>query len=63
MAQAEPGDQEYKSVERESEQARGGGGGGRGGIEEDQKLAENVAKYGAKNWSQIAQALPGRIGK
>jgi len=32
-------------------------------IEEDQKLAENVAKYGAKNWSQIAQALPGRIGK
>jgi hypothetical protein len=32
-------------------------------IEEDQKLAENVAKFGAKNWSHIAQALPGRIGK
>jgi len=31
--------------------------------EEDVKLAENVTKYGAKNWSYIAQALPGRIGK
>lgn len=32
-------------------------------LEEDQKLAENVKIYGAKNWSHIAQALPGRIGK
>jgi hypothetical protein len=32
-------------------------------LEEDHKLAENVHKYGAKNWSYIAQALPGRIGK
>lgn len=31
--------------------------------EEDEKLAENVMKFGAKNWSYIAQALPGRIGK
>lgn len=31
--------------------------------EEDAQLAENVAKYGAKNWSNIAHALPGRIGK
>ena len=31
--------------------------------EEDEKLAENVEKYGAKNWSYIAQTLPGRIGK
>jgi len=31
--------------------------------EEDQKLAENVNQFGAKNWSYIAQALPGRIGK
>lgn len=31
--------------------------------EEDAKLAENVQKFGAKNWSYIAQALPGRIGK
>ena len=31
--------------------------------EEDEKLFENVRKFGAKNWSHIAQALPGRIGK
>ena len=31
--------------------------------EEDKMLAENVKKYGAKNWSHIAHALPGRIGK
>jgi transcription factor MYB, plant len=31
--------------------------------QEDEKLAENVHKFGAKNWSYIAQALPGRIGK
>ena len=30
---------------------------------EDTKLAENVQKFGAKNWSYIARALPGRIGK
>jgi hypothetical protein len=30
---------------------------------EDQILSENVNKHGAKNWSNIAQALPGRIGK
>lgn len=32
-------------------------------VEEDDKLAENVHRFGAKNWSYIAQALPGRIGK
>lgn len=32
-------------------------------VEEDEKLAENVHRFGAKNWSYIAQALPGRIGK
>ena len=31
--------------------------------EEDDRLAYNVKKFGAKNWSYIAQALPGRIGK
>lgn len=31
--------------------------------EEDDKLVEMVLKYGASNWSQIATALPGRIGK
>jgi len=31
--------------------------------DEDMKLAENVGKFGAKNWSNIASALPGRIGK
>ena len=31
--------------------------------EEDKLLAENVKKFGAKNWSHIAHALPGRIGK
>jgi hypothetical protein len=31
--------------------------------EEDATLAENVMKYGAKNWSEIAKALPSRIGK
>jgi hypothetical protein len=31
--------------------------------EEDDRLALNVKKFGAKNWSHIAQALPGRIGK
>jgi myb proto-oncogene protein len=31
--------------------------------EEDKMLAENVKKFGAKNWSHIAHALPGRIGK
>ena len=31
--------------------------------EEDEKLTENVTKHGAKNWSNIALALPGRIGK
>ena len=31
--------------------------------EEDEKLAQMVNKLGPKNWSQIALALPGRIGK
>jgi len=31
--------------------------------EEDRKVVELVKKYGAKKWSQIAQELPGRIGK
>ena len=31
--------------------------------EEDQKVRELVAKYGAKKWTQIANELPGRIGK
>lgn len=31
--------------------------------DEDMKLAENVGQFGAKNWSNIASALPGRIGK
>ena len=31
--------------------------------DEDQQLIDNVHKFGAKNWSYIAQALPGRIGK
>ena len=31
--------------------------------EEDDKLAQMVTKYGPENWSRIAMALPGRIGK
>ncbi|KAL5729202.1 hypothetical protein ACHQM5_002182 [Ranunculus cassubicifolius] len=31
--------------------------------EEDDIIVEMVNKYGAKKWSTIAQALPGRIGK
>ncbi|XP_068652259.1 transcription factor MYB3R-1-like [Aristolochia californica] len=31
--------------------------------EEDEIIIELVNKYGAKKWSTIAQALPGRIGK
>ena len=31
--------------------------------EEDEKVISMVKKYGARNWSQIARALPGRIGK
>lgn len=31
--------------------------------EEDDKVIELVEKWGAKNWSQIAKHLPGRIGK
>ncbi|KAM9355498.1 transcriptional activator Myb isoform 2-T2 [Pholidichthys leucotaenia] len=31
--------------------------------EEDQKVIELVAKFGAKRWSVIAKHLPGRIGK
>lgn len=31
--------------------------------EEDQKVIEMVKRYGAKNWSAIANHLPGRIGK
>ena len=31
--------------------------------EEDQTLIDMVEKYGPHNWSQIATALPGRIGK
>ena len=31
--------------------------------EEDTKVVELVAKYGAKKWSAIANELPGRIGK
>lgn len=31
--------------------------------EEDEIVMKMVAKYGAKNWSTIAQHLPGRIGK
>ena len=31
--------------------------------EEDHQLIESVKKYGAQNWSKIAEFLPGRIGK
>ena len=31
--------------------------------EEDKKLIQMVKQLGPKNWSQIALALPGRIGK
>eukprot|EP00898_Chlorokybus_atmophyticus_P004529 jgi/Chlat1/5077/Chrsp33S05002 len=31
--------------------------------EEDEKIVRLVKEYGAKKWSQIAQKLPGRIGK
>ncbi|CAI5480717.1 unnamed protein product [Closterium sp. Yama58-4] len=31
--------------------------------EEDERITELVAQYGAKKWSLIAQHLPGRIGK
>lgn len=31
--------------------------------DEDRKVVELVAKYGAKKWSLIASNLPGRIGK
>lgn len=31
--------------------------------EEDQTLIDMVEKLGPQNWSQIATALPGRIGK
>ncbi|KAF4384759.1 hypothetical protein F8388_002917 [Cannabis sativa] len=31
--------------------------------EEDEVIVELVNKYGAKKWSMIAEALPGRIGK
>ena len=31
--------------------------------EEDEIVMQQVMKYGAKNWSSIAQHLPGRIGK
>lgn len=31
--------------------------------EEDQKVVDLVGKYGPKKWSQIANELPGRIGK
>ena len=31
--------------------------------EEDKKVVELVGQYGAKKWSAIANALPGRIGK
>lgn len=31
--------------------------------EEDQILINKVDQYGPQNWSQIAQSLPGRIGK
>jgi len=31
--------------------------------QEDDTVVEMVQKYGAKNWSAIAQHLPGRIGK
>jgi Myb superfamily proteins, including transcription factors and mRNA splicing factors len=31
--------------------------------EEDEIVIEMVKKYGPRNWSAIAQHLPGRIGK
>ncbi|EOD13664.1 hypothetical protein EMIHUDRAFT_76507, partial [Emiliania huxleyi CCMP1516] len=31
--------------------------------EEDAKLLRMVAQYGPSSWSQIAQHLPGRVGK
>ena len=31
--------------------------------EEDEKIISLVAELGAKQWSKIAQQLPGRIGK
>jgi hypothetical protein len=32
-------------------------------LQEDQTVIELVGRIGAKKWSQIAQQLPGRIGK
>jgi hypothetical protein len=32
-------------------------------LQEDEKIVQLVAKYGAKKWSLIAAELPGRIGK
>jgi len=32
-------------------------------MEEDEILRKVVQENGAKNWSKIAQSLPGRIGK
>lgn len=32
-------------------------------MQEDERIAQLVAQYGAKKWSIIAQNLPGRIGK
>jgi hypothetical protein len=32
-------------------------------LQEDDKVIELVSIWGAKNWSQIAKHLPGRIGK
>lgn len=31
--------------------------------EEDEILRTKVGEHGAKNWSTIAESLPGRIGK
>ena len=31
--------------------------------EEDERVVELVEQYGPRNWSKIAEHLPGRIGK
>jgi len=32
-------------------------------LQEDEKILELVKQLGVKSWSQVAAALPGRIGK
>lgn len=57
------GDEDSESGDGESEKTRGGRVKGPWSDNEDGVLSQIVGSFGARNWSLIAKAIPGRSGK